>query len=72
MGKSILFRQNSENKMSAPMEKESVDSVDLFKQSFKYFKRRKPPPDLSDVINFRSMKAAKQVSVNTDARPSLI
>ena len=25
---------------------------DLMKEAFKYFKRRKPPPDLSNVIDF--------------------
>ena len=29
-----------------------ADNVDVFKASFKFYKKRKPPPDLSDVIDF--------------------
>ena len=31
---------------------DSSCSPDLMRESFKYFKRRKPPPDLSGVIDF--------------------
>ena len=34
------------------MRDESNSSPDLMKESFKYFKRRKPPPDLSNLIDF--------------------
>ena len=28
------------------------EDLDRFKESFKYFKKKKPPPDLDTVVNF--------------------
>ena len=45
--------------MAAPMNvddsienEQKSDISDMFKESFKFYKRKKPPPDFSNVIDF--------------------
>ena len=47
--------------MAAPVLADDTTSItekneisDMFKESFKFYKRKKPPPDFSNVINFSS------------------
>ena len=35
--------------------KMAASESDAFKESFKYYKRRQPPPDLTRVLDFRSI-----------------
>ena len=49
----------------APVGNLSDNNPDLMRETFKYFKRRKPPPDLSGVIDFDQCDTGRlQVSVN--------
>ena len=34
----------------------AASETDAFKESFKHYKRRQPPPDLSSVLDFRSIR----------------
>ena len=48
----------SVNKMAAPMgvvpETGEISVEDVFRADFKFYKSRKPPPDLSNVLDFDS------------------
>ena len=42
---------------------EVSDVVDNFRETFKYFKRKKPPPDFAEVLDVRRLSEEK-VCVN--------
>ena len=38
--------------MAAPIEEHIQENEDNFKKKFKFYKRKQPPPDLLDVVDF--------------------
>ena len=40
-------------------EDDATSSVDVFKESFKFYKRKKPPPDFTDVINYNNPEPSR-------------
>lgn len=47
--------------MKMATESVAETDVDLFKEEFKKYKRRKPPPDLSDLIDFTNLTSTNKV-----------
>ena len=52
--------------MAAPSEGRGLDELDRFKAEFKYYKRKQPQPDLSNVIDFNKAGESTHLKVFID------